>query len=264
MKHLLTSHWRYRQLVASAVAAEFRARFSRSRLGATWLVLHPLAQVLIYALVLSTVFSARLPGIAHPQAYALYLLAGMAAWSLFADVLQRGLAVFVDNGNLLKKIAFPRILLPLNLAVSALVGNLLLLAATLVVYAFLGHFPLAGIVWLPLLLLLNLAFALGLGLILGVLNVFVRDIGQVVPVVMQFAFWCVPVAYVPEILPETYRGWLTLNPLYHVIVPYQRALAYGASPEPVSLAVTGLAAIILLAAALWLFRRAGPDMVDVL
>jgi lipopolysaccharide transport system permease protein len=264
LKSLLLSPWRYRHLIAAAVSAEFRARFARSRLGGAWMVLHPLAQVAIYAVVLSAVFSSRLPGITNQHAYAIYLLAGMAAWSLFSEVLARAVGVFVENGNLLKKLAFPRILLALNLAASALVGNLLLLAATLAAFAALGHFPSAGILWLPLLTFLNLGFALGLGLVLGVLNVFIRDVGQVVPVIVQFLFWCVPIVYVQDILPEAYRGWLKLNPLYHVVVPYQQVLAYGTAPDTASLAVSAGGALFALAAALALFRRAGAEMTDVL
>ena len=106
------------------------------------MIIHPLAQAAIFALVLAEVMAAKLPGMANNKfAYAIYLLSGMLAWSLFSEIVSRCLTVFIDNGNLLKKMLFPRINLPLIIAGSALINNLLLLLAILVVFALLGHVP---------------------------------------------------------------------------------------------------------------------------
>ncbi len=133
--------WDYRYFIISSIITEFRSRFARSRLGGLWMILHPLAQVLIYALVLSAVLSAKLPGISNQFAYAIYLMAGTLSWTLFSEVLNRSLGVFVDNGNLLKKVSFPKIALPLILMGSALVNNVLLFSAIFIVFGLLGHSP---------------------------------------------------------------------------------------------------------------------------
>ena len=103
------------------------------------MILHPLAQVAIYAVVLSAVLSAKFPGIDNKYAYALYLLSGMLGWSLFAEVLNRSINIFVENGNLIKKLSFPKITLPLIVIGSALVNNFLLFMATLTVFGLLGR-----------------------------------------------------------------------------------------------------------------------------
>ena len=126
MKHLFLGAWRYRHFIGSSIRAEIRARFGRSRLGGIWMIIHPLAQAAILALVLAEIMSAKLPGMANARfGYALYLLSGMLGWSLFSELVTRCLTLFIDNGNLLKKMQFPRICLPLIAAGSAVLNNAL-------------------------------------------------------------------------------------------------------------------------------------------
>jgi lipopolysaccharide transport system permease protein len=113
-------------------------------------------------------------------------------------------------------------------------------------------------------MLLTLAVGLGLGLLLGVVNVFVRDVGQVVPVVLQFGFWLAPIAYTLDIVPPWMRRVLYLNPMTPIVRGYQDALLFDRAPDIADLGVLALAALILLGVALALFRRASPEMVDVL
>jgi lipopolysaccharide transport system permease protein len=227
-----------------------------------WMILNPLAQVVIFAFVLSTVLSAKLPGMTNRYAYAIYLMAGILGWSLFAEVVTRCLTLFIDNGNLLKKLVFPRIALPLIATGSALVNNTLLFFAILVIFGLLGHLPGSAMIWLPASMMVNIALALGLGLALGVLNVFIRDVGQIVPVIMQFLFWLTPIVYMADIIPSHYREWLVLNPLIPVITGYQNALLFNRPPDWAALAVVASIAASMLAFALLLFRKASPEMVD--
>jgi len=261
----LVSAWRYRHFILSSIRAEIRARFTRSKLGGLWMIVHPLAQAAIFALVLAGIMSARLPGMGNDTAaYALYVLSGMLGWSLFSDLVSRCLTLFIDNGNLLKKMLFPRICLPIIAGGAALLNNVLLFVAVLVVFAALGRFPGAGIIWVPVLMTLTLAMGLSMGLLLGVVNVFVRDVGQVVPVVLQFGFWLAPIAYTPDIVPAPLRRLLYLNPMTAIVEGYQNALLFGRVPDVVALTWLALLALLLLVVALAMFRRASPEMVDVL
>jgi len=262
MLGMLLGAWRYRYFILSSIKTELRVKFIRSRLGALWMILNPLAQVVIFAFVLSAVLSAKLPGISNRYAYAIYLMAGILGWSLFLEIVNRCLTLFIDNSNILKKLMFPRIALPLIVSGSALVNNALLLLAILMIFGILGHLPDGALIWLPMLMVINVALALGFGLALGVLNVFVRDIGQIVPVVMQFIFWFTPIVYMVDIIPKQYQGWLILNPLIPIITGYQNALLYNRAPDWASLGIVVLVAASLLAFALVLFRKASPEMVD--
>lgn len=262
MLSLFQSAWRYRYFMMSSIRGEFVNRFQRSKLGGLWVIIHPLTQVLIYALILSAVLSAKLPGINNRFAYAIYLCAGMLGWGLFVEIVSRGMTIFIDNGNLIRKIAFPRITLPLIMLGAALVNHLLLLVAILAVFAALGHLPSVAMLWLPLLSLMTTALALGLGLSLGILNVFIRDIGQAVPIVLQMLFWFTPVAYPIAIVPEHLQVWLNLNPLFPLIKGFQNVLVYNRAPDIMPLVLVGGLSLLLLAGALNLFRRAVPDMLD--
>jgi lipopolysaccharide transport system permease protein len=261
---MLLRAWRYRHFIFSSIKNEFLGRFARSRLGGLWMVIHPLAQVAIFAFILSTILSSKLPGIDNRYAYALYLTAGMLSWSLFSELVSRSLTVFVDNGNLLKKMMFPRISLPLIVSGTALVNNLLLFVAILVVFALLGHYPGWQALWLPVLIVLNVMLGVGLGLILGVFNVFIRDVGQVVPIVLQFWFWFTPIVYLPTTITERYKHWLFLNPMTPLVNAYQNILVFGAQPKWLPLTGTAIFAIGSLIFALFLFRKAAPEMVDTL
>lgn len=264
MRDILTSIWRYRYFIGSSVRNELRARFARSKLGGLWMIIHPLAQVLIFALVLSEVLAAKLPGIDNKYAYSLYLMAGIFGWTLFSDTITRCLTLFIDNGNLMKKMAFPRVCLPVIATGSVLVNGGLLLIAIFAVFAALGHFPDVNVLWLPLVVLVTLTVALSLGLILGIANVFMRDVGQVVPVILQTLFWLTPIVYSLQALPEAGRAWLQWNPLYPLMTSFQNVLVYGKPPELNALAWMLLFSVGLMGLALGLFRRANAEMVDAL
>ncbi len=262
MVGMLQGAWRYRYFISSSIRTELRIKFVRSRLGGLWMILNPLAQVLIFAFILSAVLSARLPGVGNRYAYAIYLMAGTVGWSLFADIVTRCLTLFIDNGNILKKLAFPRIALPLVVAGSALVNNLLLLCAVLMIFGLLGHMPGPVLLLLPLVMIVTMTLALGVGLVLGVLNVFIRDIGQVVPVALQFLYWFTPVVYMADIIPASYRAWLVLNPLYPIVTACQDILLYSRAPNWSGLAASLALGCVLLALALLLFRKASPELAD--
>lgn len=263
MKHF-KAIWAYRYFITSSILTEFKTRFVRSRLGGVWMILHPLAQVAIYALVLSAVLSAKLPGIESHYAYAIYLMSGILSWNLFSEVFTRSLTMFVDNGNLLKKMSFPKITLPLVIIGSALVNNVLLLLAIIAVFGLLGHTLTFAIAYLPLLVLITLLLASGLGLLLGIINVFVRDTGQVMPIILQFWFWLTPIVYISTIIPEKYLIWMQINPMYAIITAYQSVLVYGKSPLLLTLMYPLFLALITVCLALWAYYNANEEMADVL
>ncbi|MDD2500267.1 MAG: ABC transporter permease [Geobacter sp.] len=264
MLGFLRGAWNYRHFILSSIRSEFQARFARSRLGGFWMIIHPLVQVLIFSFILSGLMTVRMPGISNRYAYVIYLMAGTLVWSLFFDIIQRSLTIFIDNANLLKKMVFPRICLPMIVTGSAITANIMLLVAVTVVFALLGHFPGPSLLFLPVLIILTIGLATGLGLMLGILNVFMRDIGQVVPILLQVGYWFTPIVYLPEIIPIKYRAWLVFNPLYALVSGYHDILVFGKAPAwPTLLPVTVLS-ILLLFISLYLFRRANVEMVDVL
>ncbi len=261
---MVRAAWAYRGFILSAIRNDFTARFAQSKLGVLWMIVHPLMQVLIFALILSEVLSAKLPGINNKYAYALYLMAGTLFWGLFSESVSRSVNMFIENGNLMKKVAFPRICLPFIAAGSMLINNLLLLVAIFLVFSVLGHVPGASAFWLPALIVLTLGLSMSIGLLLGVFNVFMRDIGQVVPVALQALFWLTPIVYNVAILPADVRELFRLNPLFPLVSAYHDVLLYGKAPDWASLLPLIVATVLIGVMSLMVFRRASREMVDVL
>lgn len=263
MTRLIHAAWRYRGFITTSVANDFKSRLSRSRFGTAWIVLQPMAQVLIFATVLSNVLAARLEGVDNKYAYAVYLMSGIACWSLFADIVTRSVTVFIDNASLLKKIQFPRISLPLIVIGSALVNNVALLLVIFAILPLLGVSFTTHMLWLPLLVALTVALAAGIGLLLGTLNVFARDVGQIVSVALQFWFWITPVVYPVHIVPEGFRMTLDLNPVVPLVASFHNVILFGRPPAQ-GLVYSAVVAATMLAISFFVFRRASAEMVDVL
>ena len=264
MSNLFKAVWAYRYFIVSSIKTEFRSRFARSKLGGLWMVLHPLALVLIYALVLSQVMSAKLPSVTSQYAYPIYILSGMVGWTLFSEILSRSLTIFIDNGNLLKKLAFPKLTLPLIVVGSCMINFVLMFIVMFVVFGLLGHLPYHALHWMFLLVFLTVGLAVGIGLFFGVLNVFMRDVGQVLTVVLQFWFWLTPIVYMATIIPEKYHDLLMLNPMTGIVLGYQNVLLYDKAPDLNVLVYPSVVTLVFLLLALFVFRKANGEMTDVL
>jgi lipopolysaccharide transport system permease protein len=256
--------WQYRYFILSSIRGELKGRFARSYLGGFWFILHPLAQALIFSIVLAEVLRAKLPNMDSTAAYPIYLLSGMAAWSLFSEILNRSLTIFIEQSSALKKIAFPRLCLPVIVWGGAIVNHLLLLIAIAVIFLFFGHSP--GVAWIYVIpgIVLISALAFGLGVFLGIINVFVRDVGQVMTVVMQLWFWLTPVVYPKSAVPETFRWVIDANPMTGLVEIYQSALLLNQAPNFMNLLPSAVIGVVAVFASFVLFRRASPELVDAL
>ncbi|AEH87085.1 ABC transporter permease [Mesorhizobium opportunistum] len=261
---MFRSLWQYRNFIISSVRGDLKGRFVRSRLGGLWFILHPLAQAVIFSIVLSDVLKARLPDTDSPAAYPIYLLSGMAAWTLFSEILTRSMSVFIEQAPVMKKIAFPRLCLPIIVGGTALINHLLLLVALFIIFIFLGHIPGRALVLLPIGVVLIAAIGFGLGVILGVMNVFIRDVAQVMTIVLQLWYWLTPIVYPANVLPEKYSLLIKLNPITPLVGLYQDALLFNRWPDPASLVMPALLGVVSMTLAMVFFRRASPELIDVL
>jgi lipopolysaccharide transport system permease protein len=256
------SLWAYRGFVQGSVMREFQTRYRNSLFGATWTILNPLAMILVYTVIFSQLMKARLPGVDNNLAYGIYLCAGMLAWGFFAEVIGRAQSVFLEHANLIKKISFPRMCLPiivvLNAGLNFSIIFALFLGFLLVTHNFPGWVVLAVI---PV-LAIQIMFSIGLGILLGVLNVFFRDVGQLTGIVLQFWFWLTPIVYPASILPDSIRPILQANPMLPLITAYQGIFVEGNLPDWSTLVPITLLATVLCLVSLRLFRKRSGEMVD--
>jgi len=259
---LLRAAWAYRGFIMGSVRREFQAKYGNAMLGASWTLLQPLAMIVVYTVIFAQVMHSKLPGNTSTFAYSIYLCAGILTWGLFAEILTRAQTMFLDNANLIKKISFPRICLPIIVVLSALLNFAIIFGLFVVFLLLSGTFP--GAVFLAILpvLLVQVLFAVGLGLLVGLLNVFFRDVGQLFTILLQFWFWFTPVVYPASILPEGIRGLLVYNPMAAVIGAYQTILVEARAPVWSTLLPAAIAAVLLCVLGLRMFRRRAGEMVD--
>ncbi|MGZ3182192.1 MAG: ABC transporter permease [Telluria sp.] len=259
---MLKGIWAYRGFVLGSVQREFRARYGNAVLGAAWSVLSPLAMILVYTVIFAQVMKSKLPGAGGEYAYSIYLCAGILTWGLFAEITARAQNMFLEQANLLKKVNFPRICLPLIVVLNALLNFGIIFGIFTVFLLATGNFPGWAYLGVIPLLLIEVLFAIGLGMIVGVLNVFFRDVGQFFAIAIQFWFWFTPIVYTTTILPEGVRGLLALNPMAPLIAGFQAIFVNSRMPEWSTLGVPLILALLLCAFGLRLFRKRSGEMVD--
>jgi lipopolysaccharide transport system permease protein len=262
MGNFLRAIWNYRGFILSSIKREFQAKYRNSLLGALWSILNPLAMIVVYTVIFAEIMKAKLPGVSGTFAYSIYLCAGTLSWGLFSEIVGRAQNVFIENGNLLKKISFPRLCLPAVIIGSALINFGITYGLFVGFLLISGNFPgIYFIALLPLVLILIL-FSIGLGITLGVLNVFFRDVGQFFGIFLSFWFWMTPIVYPAEILSERIRPVLSLNPMASLIGAFQRVLVFGTWPDWSSLIPVAVLALLFCLFGLHLFRKHAGEMVD--
>jgi ABC-2 type transport system permease protein len=216
--------WRYRSLVGNFAERELKSKYKRSVLGWTWSLINPAATLLIYTIVFSTIFRAEPPvaGNGTLVSYTVYLFIALVVWNFFAGVVNSSQAALIGAGPLLKKIYFPPFAPVLGNGISVLVQTLIEVGVLLVVLVVLQNIGWPVLLLAPLVVLLAV-FALGIGLVFSLLNVYYRDIGYLVSLGLQLAFYATPVLYPPSLIPEETgsgipaRLLLQLNPMYHYV-----------------------------------------------
>lgn len=254
--------WAFRGFILGSVKREFQSKYRNSLFGITWMIVNPLAQILVYTVIFSQIMQARLPEVEGVFGYSIHLCAGILTWGLFAEISNRSVSMFLDNANLLKKLSFPRLCLPITVVASSLLNFAIVFGLFTGFLLVTGNFPgLAYVALVPLLVVLVM-FAVGMGMVLGVLNVFFRDVGQLFGIVIMFWFWLTPIIYPLSILPDRVQPLMALNPMAALIGQFQGVLVRGAWPEWSALAYPVVAAFILCLLGLRLFRRHAGEMVD--
>lgn len=260
---MLRNLWRHRGLVVHLTGQEVAQRYRGSYLGMIWSFVTPILMLAVYAFVFSIVFQARwgeaAGGGAGTSEFALTLFAGLIAFGVFSEVVNRAPTLVLSMPNYVKKVVFPLEILPVvalgSAVVHSLISVLILLLASLV---FLGSVS-PAVVLLPLAYLPLVLLTLGLGWFLAALGVYVRDIGQAIVVVTQILFFLSPIFYPVSAVPERLRGFLWANPLSTILGAFRRTLLWSAAPEwgPWAALTLGTAAVALLGYAWFMQTKKG-------
>jgi lipopolysaccharide transport system permease protein len=252
--------WQQRELLWQLISRELKIRYKQAALGVAWAILQPLFTVLIFTVIFGRF--ARFPSDGMP--YALFSLAGVLAWTYFAEALRRSATGLVSNSELVRKIYFPRLVIPLAGVGSALADfgfGLLLLLVMMIWY---GMAPTWSLLTLPLWVLITLCFALSLGLWLSPINVRYRDIMHTLPFVTQIWMFATPIAYPLSMVPEKWRTLYSLNPMVGIVEGFRWSLLGTTQPDlrAVTIAIA-LIALALLGGIIY-FRKSEHSFADVI
>jgi lipopolysaccharide transport system permease protein len=259
---MIRALWAYRGFILGSVKREFQTKYRNSLLGAAWNIINPLSMIVVYTLIFSQLMKSRLPGVDSTYAFSIYLCTGILIWGLFAEITTRATGMFLEHANLLKKLSFPRLCLPVTVVSNAVLNFGIVFGLFTLFLLLSGNFPgWAFLALIPLLLLLVL-FAIGIGITLGVLNVFFRDVGQFFGIFLSFWFWFTPIVYPTSILPEQVKHLMNFNPMARLMAAFQNVLLTGEWPNWTSLWPVAVLAALLCIFGLRLFRQRSGEMVD--
>ncbi len=247
------------ELLGNLVARNLKIKYKGSILGFLWSLITPLLQMLIYTVVFAVIIRVKVE-----WPFAVFLLTAQLPWIFFATSLQMGATSIIEHGNLVKKVYFPRELLPL----STIVSNLISFGITLIIlFGFLIAYRIpftSKVVLLPVAILLLLSFTLGLTFITSCLAVFFRDIFHILEVLILLWFWSVPVVYPLSLLADLppqyawFRDTYALNPMVTILELFRHALLYDTWPDAFSLGYATLWSIVTLSVGYIIFKRAEP------
>lgn len=255
----LVEVWRYRVLVFTFAKQELKTQYAQTLLGFVWAVLRPLMIIAIFTFIFDKLI--KIPGLHTP--YPLFALSGLIAWNYFSFVVSTGGSAVLAGQQLIKKVYFPKVILPIAKTLVGLVEFSISFLLMLVLMLALGYQPGWQMLLLPIFIFINLITGLTVAIWLNALNVRFRDINQFVPQLIGFLIWLTPVFYPGTLVPPEYSFVLYLNPLAGIIQGYRYCILMDAMPTwQYSIAFIGVA--IAFVAGLMVFIKAEDQMADYL
>jgi lipopolysaccharide transport system permease protein len=251
--------WEYRELLYFLVWRDIKVRYKQTALGATWAIIQPVFTMLVFSLFFGHLGKIPSDGIPYP----IFSFAALVPWTFFANGLGQSSNSLVGNDNLITKIYFPRLIVPLASVFSGIVDFLLAFVVLLGMMLYYGMVPTLNVFWLPLFVLLALVTSLGVGLWFSALNVEYRDVRYVVPFITQFWLFATPIAYPSSLLSQPWRTIYGLNPMVGVVEGFRWALlGTKTAPGPI-IAVSSAAALVILVTGAFYFRRMERTFADI-
>jgi lipopolysaccharide transport system permease protein len=255
----LNDLWEYRELLYFLAWRDIKIRYKQTVLGASWAIIQPFFTMIIFSLFFGKLAKMPSDGIPYP----LFTLAALVPWTLFSNSLSQSSNSLVGSAHLITKAYFPRMVIPIASSISSVLDFCLSFIVLLGLMAFYGIFPSIKAFWLPILLLLSLVTALGVGMWLSALNVQFRDVRYVVPFLAQVWLFSTPIVYPSSLLSEPWRTIYGLNPMVGVVEGFRWALlGTQTAPGPVVI-VSSLTALVILVSGAFYFRRMEKDFADI-
>lgn len=241
--------YNYRELLKTSIQKEIRGKYKKSFLGIFWSFLNPLLQLAVYAFIFPMILKNE------QDNYIMFLFVALIPWTFFTTAVNQGTDVVVQNGNIVKKVYFPRTILPISVVTSAAINFMISTIIVIILAIFTGLGISKYILFYPLVLLIQYLVTLGIVLMLSSITVYLRDLQHIIGVVIQVLFYATPIVYAPSSIPQQFSFILTLNPMSHVINAYRDIFYYQQMPNLQSLLIVLLVGVVLCVLGYMIFTK---------
>lgn len=228
----------YRQFLKTSVKKEFRGKYKKSFLGVLWSFINPLLQLLVYALVFPFILKIQ------EDNYVMFLFSALIPWNFFATTVSQSTSVVVGNGGILKKVYFPREILPISIVISGAINFLVSCIIIFIALIISGIGITANVLWLPVILLIQSIITLAICFVLSALTVYIRDLEYFINVLLQLWMYLTPVLYTMELIPPQFAKFFYLNPMVQIVNAYRNIFYYQTMPDLKALAIWTVLGII--------------------
>ena len=239
----------YRELLKTSIKKDIGGKYKNSFLGVLWSFVNPLLQILVYAIIFPLIMKSDI------ENYVVFMVCGLIPWNYFSTVINRASFVMIENGNIIKKVYFPREILPLSLVTSETVTFLI---SSILILLFTFGYGLGltvNIVFYPLVLLVQFVLLLGISLFVSSITVYFRDLQHFIGVLLQLFFYATPIVYAVDVIPENFRWILNLNPMTYIIEGYRDIFWGQTTPNIMTLLIVLGIGILLCITGYFVFNK---------
>lgn len=247
--NLFKELYSYREFLKTSIQKEFRGKYKKSFLGVFWSFLNPLFQLLIYALVFPFILGNTI------ENYTVFLIVGLMPWTFFNNTIIQSAACIVNNAGIVKKVYFPREILPISTATSNLINFLITQVIVLIALMISGIGIGKSIIVFPIIVIIQYVLQLGLSFIFSAITVYVRDIEYIINIFMMLMFYLCPIVYEPSMIPENFLPFFKLNPMFHIITFYRTILYEKKIPGLIVILEVFLVCLFLLWLGYMIFKK---------
>jgi len=241
--------YNYRELLKNNVKKEIRGKYKNSALGVVWTFLNPLLQLLVYALIFPLILKTTQPD------YIVFVCVGLVPWTFFTTSVAQSAWTIIANGNIVKKVYFPREILPISIVTSNMV-NFLISTIIIVAFCFIYGLGLTKyIIFFPIILLIQYILQLAIAFIVSAITVYFRDLEHFIQIVLQVMFYATPIVYAADSIPQSFQIIMTLNPMAHIINGYRSIFYNQTMPDLKALGILLIISVVSCIAGYGIFRK---------
>lgn len=246
---IFKSLYDYRELLKTSVKKDVGGKYKHSFLGVLWSFVNPLLQIIVYAIIFPLIMRSNI------EYYVVFMVCGLIPWNYFSTVINRASFTMIENGNILKKVYFPREILPLSVVTSETITFLI---SSIIIVGFVLGYGLGitiNIVFYPILLFVQFVLLLGISLFVSSITVYFRDLQHFIGVLLQLFFYATPIVYAVESIPENFQWILKYNPMTYIIEGYRDIFYYQTMPEIGTLLIVLVIGILLCVTGYIVFNK---------